>query len=355
MIRSLISKILQLAAFALIILVLTIIPIEFYVRNYIINQDFSIYKVQEDTFPLFHLVDNFSSPMYNIDHARRETSLRGARQHSIGFIGDSVTFGSGVTDDDNFVELLQRGQEGFDAYNFGVPGYGIIEIASVMQQALGHYEPQTVVYTFNFNDIHPMTSGYLSLLKSPENRFSSIDHFQGLWGTCKLFAKDHLKSIFVFKSLLQNSSTWRLTTTAPASSPFTKPEAKCRDELVLDSRLAEHQEILNFWVKMYADRDLRQKLSQTLVEMNNYARTRGTRLILLTFFDFHVMEQYPTELRDAIDAVVAETDLEYIDTFPLFRRHYGDCGFYSDIGHPGTLGNQLMADLILDHLRSSND
>tara|TARA_B100000029_G_scaffold45825_2_gene42236 strand:+ start:674 stop:1858 length:1185 start_codon:yes stop_codon:yes gene_type:complete len=85
---------------------------------------------------------------------RESTAVR------IVFLGDSVTFGEGVHDQDTFVERIGRrlqselGQP-IEVYNFGVGGHNSSDANWTWERYARHIDPDLVVYTFVLNDAEP--------------------------------------------------------------------------------------------------------------------------------------------------------------------------------------------------------
>jgi lysophospholipase L1-like esterase len=74
------------------------------------------------------------------------------------FLGDSVTFGAGVKDDELFPRLLERSINGagggpIETVNTGVVGYNTIQELARLERAGLPYEPDVVVLTFVVNDL----------------------------------------------------------------------------------------------------------------------------------------------------------------------------------------------------------
>jgi len=329
---------------------MSITAIELYVRNFVINKNFGIYQVDKNTFPHYRLIDEFSSPRITISNNRREQGSRGDRERRIGFIGDSVTFGIGVSDSAAYTEILQASQNKYDIYNYGVPGYGLVESAVMLDSILSQRKYEVIVYTFNFNDIHPLSPGYLSLLKDSGTHFSTIDNYQGSWGKYKLWTKDNLKFLFVLKELWQKDNIW--VDPAPIGSN-SLPEyfkAKCYDDLLAECKHGEHLKLLQLWLNMYSDPKLLSSLRKKFLQMDKKAQAHGTQLVILPFYDFHIMEYHASFFKTALHSLLSNNQISYIETFPLFEKEYRECGFYSDVGHPGIRGNELIAELILQKL-----
>jgi lysophospholipase L1-like esterase len=76
----------------------------------------------------------------------------------IAFIGDSVTLGYGVEEDDTFVRRFERiaarsrSQPSIEALNFGVDGYNAVQVGALLRLRVLPFEPDTVVYVLCPND-----------------------------------------------------------------------------------------------------------------------------------------------------------------------------------------------------------
>lgn len=77
----------------------------------------------------------------------------------IAFVGDSVTFGNAIAFADTFPALLEARARAsgkpIEAWNCGVPGYDIENIAILLEQRVLPLRPDLVVYVFVFNDVEP--------------------------------------------------------------------------------------------------------------------------------------------------------------------------------------------------------
>lgn len=92
------------------------------------------------------------------------TGFRGAEwpapakgRKRVAFVGDSVTYGSAIPEEDTFVALLnaecaRRGLP-FDALNCGAPGYDCDNVRLVLEHLVLPRAPDAVVYVFVFNDV----------------------------------------------------------------------------------------------------------------------------------------------------------------------------------------------------------
>jgi hypothetical protein len=71
----------------------------------------------------------------------------------VALLGDSVTFGIGLSQDETAAAVLQRlsGAEE-SVVNFSVPGYGLLELRRELERMLGLCRPDRICYVLNLND-----------------------------------------------------------------------------------------------------------------------------------------------------------------------------------------------------------
>ena len=73
------------------------------------------------------------------------------------FIGDSIAFGWGLSDAETIParlqDLLDQGTGTFQALNFGVPGYDIVQEAAVLERKGLAYKPDLVFVIYTLNDV----------------------------------------------------------------------------------------------------------------------------------------------------------------------------------------------------------
>ena len=125
-----------------------------------------LYRSSDDPRVLFEPrpgFDGFSEGVWLTTNSRglRERELplakpAGARR--VIFLGDSVTFGAGVNDDEPFPRLLEAGVNGsgsgpIETVNTGVVGYNTVQELARLEQAGLPYRPDVVVLTFVVNDL----------------------------------------------------------------------------------------------------------------------------------------------------------------------------------------------------------
>lgn len=321
-----------------------LVPTELFVRYYLIpRQEYGYLQTDSANFPFFRLKENFSSPTVTIRSGRREFQVRGKRTRKVAFVGDSVTFGTHLRDTDSYVEQVQRIQELYDAYNFGVPGYGLPEIESVVARLAGEKCCDAIVYTFNFNDVHAGMTGLLPLLENESNRFASMDKYDGLLGGLKQLGKDHIKSLYVIKYVWSNLS---LRESAPAPDGA-EPRPPCYGDILEMSAEQTYQKPNRLWQPMYRDPELIAKLRDHVRALRAKVESSGGRFFVAVSYDFLFFEEGTDgTYRSIMAGVLRRSGVDVIETYPLYRTNYKECDFYADPRHLGRMGSRLLAELV---------
>ena len=70
----------------------------------------------------------------------------------IAVIGDSITFGYGVADEETLSANLQKLLPAYDVQNAGVPGYNIRQEAALFRDAVAPLKPAALILVFYWND-----------------------------------------------------------------------------------------------------------------------------------------------------------------------------------------------------------
>lgn len=116
------------------------------------------YQASEDPVLVYEL-----KPGYSIqkDGRRIHINANGIRDDEdqahaprrIAILGDSVPFGTGLSQEQTLPAALQRlAGDSVKVLNFGTPGYGLEEISRFLEIHWPQYQPREVVYLLNLND-----------------------------------------------------------------------------------------------------------------------------------------------------------------------------------------------------------
>jgi len=106
-----------------------------------------------DNIPQLHYVNG-------VDYYLNAQGMRALKNYSekegyrIAVLGDSVTFGHGVENNETFSYLLER-EIGVEVLNFGVSGYSMKANVYALQEKALSFNPDLVLLTVVMNDIEP--------------------------------------------------------------------------------------------------------------------------------------------------------------------------------------------------------
>lgn len=318
---------------------------EIYVRTVVLRQNFRYFDIHSGRVPAHSLQPTYQVKGITIRSGRREVLPRGARAQRAAMLGDSVTFGTGVDDSSNWTELLQAGQSAWDIYNFGVPGYGLVEVTNTLNRLLmegsGKKKWDLVVYCYNLNDPYPAMQGYLPLLTTPASRITTFDEYQGYRGVMTLFAKDHLKSLICLRSALRLDSANRET-----AMVVNDTEADIQRMV----KLRSVQRTYHTFRKVYSNPMVATEIIRALARMKGQVEQQGGQFAVTIFYDYLVMANHDQALHKQIAKLFESAGVRFVDSWELCEAHHRDVKFYADPGHPGIVGNALLARLFQDQL-----
>ena len=338
---------------------------EVFVRRVVLARGFKYIDVHLDEVPQFRLKDTYKDPSFTIREGRREFYPRMGRSKGVAFVGDSVTFCATVKDKHCFVEQLQNAQSDFDAYNYGVPGYGLQEVREVVRKIAVNPKIDLVLYTFNFNDVHPASAVLLSLLKTPSTRFASVYTENNFSDGFRRFVKDHIKLIptahyfwGVFKARRQAGAQ----VAANDNAQYATTPSFCLDEvrhnLEKGSSANLYKRAYPAWQKLYRDPKVMNKMGRYLTEMRDILEEEGKKLLVQPFHDLVFYLRKDRALNDRVLRVWKDHEIDHLDTYNRQKAIHKECSAYADPGHPGNLGNRSLSQALLpellERLQSSN-
>ncbi|MAE66921.1 MAG: hypothetical protein CMJ18_21900 [Phycisphaeraceae bacterium] len=161
------------------------------------------------------------------DHDRPKT--KAPDTFRIAVIGDSIVYGYGVAFDEAYPRRLERMlndsgrfRKQIEVLNFGVPGYGAVQIVEAFREKGLDFEPDLVIYGHWFDDIannHDTTEAVE--LRRADGRLYRHDHLNVIDG-----GSDHLRDLLL---ATQIGRRWTVLTDRPR--PAKTNDAPVRVEL----------------------------------------------------------------------------------------------------------------------------
>ncbi|HEY7167197.1 MAG TPA: hypothetical protein VIB79_21725 [Candidatus Binatia bacterium] len=114
--------------------------------RYVADQH-ALYYLEPNQVGTISLADGSPSPLAHIDHwGFRYSGVKRREARRILVLGDSLTFGSGVSDRETFSILLDQAYGGDVAViNGGQPGYGVYQMAETLRRVGESIRPRLVV------------------------------------------------------------------------------------------------------------------------------------------------------------------------------------------------------------------
>ena len=97
----------------------------------------------------------FSKKVYIDENKTRVPSFefKYNKEKDILFIGDSVTFGNGVKEENTFVGLLRKKYYSYNFYNTAVPGHDLLNHENTLDDLSKFKKVEKIIYIFTLNDV----------------------------------------------------------------------------------------------------------------------------------------------------------------------------------------------------------
>jgi lysophospholipase L1-like esterase len=265
-------------------------------------------------------------------------------------VGDSITAGWGVHDDETFCAQLERQlREAFphrslEVVNGGVSGYDTVQEERLLRRFVPRLEPDVILVGFYLNDLPygvmppdgeiagPPGANALTLTAGETHRMTpDMDWLSRIGRQSRLLqsCKDILRSIkygLGFRDYLYNALAW--------------------DRAVLEGKQSG------------AIEDAWRKVEASFADTRCLAEAHGCRVAIVAFpCREQVRKDYPkARYQTRIQEIGERLGMLVIDPLPRFvaqRSRLNEVFLPYDLMHPGPLGHRLVADTILEALRTS--
>ena len=169
-------------------------------------------------------LDEFYSTV-NIDHlGSRQSTLSEcpSNEHKIIFLGDSITAGFEVNDNETFVSVINQNCEGknFIGYNFGVRGHDTHSVIGNYKRIVKEIEHDYVYYLISLNDLteNLLIYHYKNLVKRFGRTFNgsymapNMNIFEKIYFSFRLFISDKFyltTKIITFKNIFTKHKPYK--------------------------------------------------------------------------------------------------------------------------------------------------
>lgn len=251
----------------------------------------------------------------NYENDRRKLRVLG--------LGDSITFGVGVNEEDTFLNKLENE---FNAQNYNVEVINASVASYQFEQIYNQffiegikYDPDIVILGIALNDASPIDIKDLQKRYSDTNLFSSLDDFKFFIGrVCKVCKFTYLSAQNIYFSLDNNAENYN-------NKYFEQVYSYWRGE-----------NLNNF--------------KKRLIEMNEYITENNKKLIVVVFpytQQFKHSLNYGRLPQNEIKWIAKEHHIDYVDVLPyLDDEHYLDYYLLGDNAHLSELGNEIVAQVL---------
>ncbi len=242
-------------------------------------------------------------------------------------LGDSVTFGTGVRNEETFPNVLEAvlsrhgaPNKRIDVINAGVSAYNIRNIRGLLEEYVDDLQPDLIVYTFVENDLDDSVSvgpgGWLMALdpaKSPEEPYVS-DDFPAVW----LMRRKESQKAGIF------GKVFSLFDNPLAEVSNTPPPLLFGDHLEAKRRWSFFQSELN--------------------QINQICRQVGSPFLVLSF----ALSDHSEPVTQKVLETCQQLGIPHASSLPLFHQdtYMRDHSLGYD-PHFNSQGHQLMADRLL--------
>ena len=128
----------------------------------------SLYQLVEEPDLIYGLIPNAQGVLYDQEirinsYGMRDeetTTKKPGDTFRIAVLGDSVTFGYGVSKEESYPEILEKkfqtsvvGDTKIEVLNFGVMGYGMNQNLFVLERKIFDFEPDVIILGHHLNDV----------------------------------------------------------------------------------------------------------------------------------------------------------------------------------------------------------
>lgn len=257
-------------------------------------------------------------------------------------LGDSHTFGMGVSDEDTYpaqleVILSDRLDYPVNVINGGVPAYNTAQAIIVYEKIAKKYHPDVVLLGIVADDIQDMYN-----YRADENgnlvTASAVEHFKN---EKKSSTISHLLKRFK-RALKTRSYLVRLLTDRFPG---------------LLMKLGLQKSALDEYLAYWKDKKMLEREFQAIRDFNILVNKNNSRLILVVFpladqliynRGFDDYQQKLSDFAKAQNIPLLDLTEAYMPAFAK-KRNYSSLFIYSD-GHPNDYGHKVIADYIADYL-----
>lgn len=284
----------------------------------------------------------------------------------IAVIGDSMTYGLGVSSDETYPKLIEKKLcRGFEVLNFGVSGFGLDQEFLYLQEKAILFNPDIVLCGFYvgndfFETVSSQVGGYekplfrirddkLVLTNVPIPRKKIL--FYSTNGKASILIKKILRNKFYAYGFLVD----RLKIiTYQMRNKINKSDLSIKD-ITVKGRVIPIRGIYN--PDDPANKGVYQLIEKIIREMDIFCKKKGSKFCLLIIPSYEQMENNNNFPQRMLSDFCLENGINSIDLLPFFieaRRQSQKDVYYKDDMHCTKYGHVVIADTFCDYLLKNN-
>lgn len=201
------KKILKIIIINIFFLTLFLITIEIFVRILKLSNLFGMDHACLDNKEKFLFKKNnictvFDETVYTDSNGYRVPKINYVYYNSSSqvFIGDSVTFGNGILEEDTFVGLLRNQKKNSNIYNFSLPGFQLEDHFENLKKIKKIKNIQNIIYVFSINDVQKKN------FELKDNNLKPAPKSATFFNYVNSFLRNKSHSYIFFKGILSDPS-----------------------------------------------------------------------------------------------------------------------------------------------------
>lgn len=323
----------------------------FFLTNKVLYLDSSTNKK-----PQHFLVDKWSSHDLLILNGKRVHShliddKNNKKKFRVALTGDSIAFGGYLATKDTLAYLLDKKDEDIEVINYGVPGYNVFDYNHVIKN-FKKDEYDLIIYLLTKNDITLASTGQYSLLRNDDEvivRYNEIS--QTFQSRVKVFLQKNLKSIYVIAGNIINKKY----SNVPVYTESTYvQEAPTKCEKDIEDNYNKQKKVEDFLNNAYSNKLYTNKMTKILFKTQSFIEDKlNSKVMLVPVWNFHELNNFNQS--PFKNFVINLRKLGMYTPEILFdiniHKYSGECGYWSDSGHPGKKYNQEFSENLYPEIK----
>ena len=309
---------------------------------------FSNYRLSENQKLRYELIpNNHVGIEFVSDQGLRDrhySKVKPEKTFRIAILGDSITYGLFVSQNQNYVKILEKilnetfsGPIKYEVINFGVTGYDVGQIVESLASKALSFNPDLIIYGYCLNDAQLYDNIHEALL-------ASLERSQGKFTEAALTPKKLIQRSRLFLLirylLTEDSKSKRINSNRWTRNAFNK------DPLIRAMRRGTHE---GFFQQLYGSEGAWRRLSSVLERLDEL----NVKLHLAIFPTLDKLDNYQllpihVKVKDSFESKghyvfdLFETYIRYTD---LINKNLS-----ADILHPNLAGHTLTAAALAKYL-----